>query len=98
MIEQRTRVIGVSQAEERVDYDNTLHQRRSDQSEQQRDNVVKVVCPRWKFASAGRTIVLCANVQICLSIQCSTESRQRSISACCDRLSSMERKKCGHMN
>ncbi len=45
MIEQRTRVIGVSQfqAEERVDCDNILHQRRSDQSEQQRDDVVKVV-------------------------------------------------------
>ncbi len=43
MIEQRTRVIGVSQAEERVDCDNILHQRRSDQSEQQRDDVVNVV-------------------------------------------------------
>ena len=43
MIEQRTGVSGVSQAEERVDCDNILHQRRSDQSEQQRDNVVNVV-------------------------------------------------------
>ena len=43
MIEQRTRVSGVSQAEERVDCDNILHQRRSDQSEQQRDDVVNVV-------------------------------------------------------
>ena len=43
MIEQRTREIGVSQAEERVDCDNILHQRRSDQSEQQHDDVVNVV-------------------------------------------------------
>ncbi len=43
MIEQRTRVIGVSKAEERVDCDNILHQRRSDQSEQQRDEFVNVV-------------------------------------------------------
>ena len=43
MIEQRTGVSGVSQAEERVDCDNILHQRRSDQSEQQRDDVVNVV-------------------------------------------------------
>ena len=43
MIEQRIGVSGVSQAEERVDCDNILHQRRSDQSEQQRDNVVNVV-------------------------------------------------------
>ena len=43
MIEQRTRVIGVSQAEEKVDCDNILHQRRSDQSEQQSDDVVNVV-------------------------------------------------------
>jgi hypothetical protein len=43
MIEQRTRVIGVSQEEERVDCNNILHQRRSDQSEKQRDDVVKVV-------------------------------------------------------
>ena len=43
MIEQRTGVSGVSQAEERVDCDNILHQRRSDQSEQQRDTVVNVV-------------------------------------------------------
>ncbi len=43
MIEQRTEVSGVSQAEERVDCDNILHQRRSDQSEQQRDDVVNVV-------------------------------------------------------
>ncbi len=42
MIEHRTRVIGVSQ-EEGVDCDNILHQRQSDQSEQQRDEVVKVV-------------------------------------------------------
>ncbi len=34
---------GVSQAEQRVDCDNILHQRRSDQSEQQRDDVVNVV-------------------------------------------------------
>ena len=43
MIEQRTGVSGVSQAEERVDCDNILHQRRSGQSEQQRDDVVNVV-------------------------------------------------------
>ena len=43
MIEQRTGVSGVSQAEERVDCDNILHQRRSDQSEQQRDDVLNVV-------------------------------------------------------
>ena len=43
MIEQRTGVSGVSQAEERVDCDNIVHQRRSDQSEQQRDDVVNVV-------------------------------------------------------
>ena len=43
MIEQRKGVSGVSQAEERVDCDNILHQRRSDQSEQQRDDVVNVV-------------------------------------------------------
>ncbi len=43
MIEQRTRVIGVSQAEQRVECDNILHQRRNDQSEQQRDDFVKVV-------------------------------------------------------
>ena len=43
MIEQRTGVSGVSQAEERVDCDNILHQRRSDQREQQRDVVVNVV-------------------------------------------------------
>ena len=34
---------GVSQAEERVDCDNILHQWRSDQNKQQRDDVVKVV-------------------------------------------------------
>ena len=33
----------MSQAEERVDCDNILHQRRSDQREQQRDVVVNVV-------------------------------------------------------
>ena len=43
MIGQRTGVSGVSQAEERVDCDNILHQWRSDQSEQQRDDVVNVV-------------------------------------------------------
>jgi hypothetical protein len=43
MIEQRTGVSGVSQAEERVDCDNILHQRRSDQSKQQRDEFVNVV-------------------------------------------------------
>ena len=39
------KVIGVSQAEERVDCDNILHQRRSDQSEQHPkcDDVVNVV-------------------------------------------------------
>ena len=43
MIEQRTEVSGVSQAEERVDCDNILHQRRSDQSKQQHDEFVNVV-------------------------------------------------------
>ncbi len=43
MIEQRTGVSGVSQAEESVDCDNILHQWRSDQSKQQRDDVVNVV-------------------------------------------------------
>ena len=43
MIEQRTGVSGVSQAEERVDCNNILHQRRSYQSEQQLDDVVNVV-------------------------------------------------------
>ena len=43
MIEQRTEVSSVSQAEERVDCDNILHQRRSDQSKQQRDEFVNVV-------------------------------------------------------
>ncbi len=33
----------VSRRRKRVDCDNILHQRRSDQSEQQRDDVVKVV-------------------------------------------------------
>ncbi len=61
MIEQRTEVIGVSQAEERVDCDNILHQRRSDQSEQQRDDVV---CPRCGYVCAGRTTVLCADVKV----------------------------------
>ncbi len=42
MIELRTGVSGVSQAEERVGCDNILHQRRSDQSEQQRNDVVNV--------------------------------------------------------
>ena len=45
MIEQRTGVSGVSQAEERVDCDNILHQRRSDQSKQQRDDVNVVYVP-----------------------------------------------------
>ncbi len=40
MIEQRILVSGVSQAGEIIDCDNILHQRRSDQSEQQRDDVV----------------------------------------------------------
>ncbi len=43
MIEQRTGVSGVSQAEERIDCDNILYQRRSDQSEQQRDDDVNIV-------------------------------------------------------
>ena len=60
MIEQRTGVSGVSQAEERVDCDNILHQRRSDQSEQQRDDVVKVVY----VLGSGRTTVLCVDVQV----------------------------------
>ncbi len=59
MIEQRTGVIGVSQAEERVDCDNILHQRRSDQSEQQ-----CCVCPRCGYICAGRKTVLCADVQV----------------------------------
>ncbi len=33
----------MSQAEERVDCDNILHQRQSDQSKRQRDDVVNVV-------------------------------------------------------
>ncbi len=68
MIEQRTRVIGVSQAEQRVDCDNILHQRRSDKSEQQRDDVVKVV---YDPGVDGRITVLCADVQVTylLSVQ-----------------------------
>ncbi len=59
MIEQRTRVSGVL-SRRRVDCDNILHQRRSDQSEQQRDDVVKVV----DVSGAGSTTVLCADVQV----------------------------------
>jgi hypothetical protein len=43
----------VSQAEERVDCNIILHQRRSDQSEQQRDDVVNVV-----YVSGGNMSVL----------------------------------------
>ncbi len=64
MIEQRTELSGVSQAEERVDCDNILHQRRNDQSKQQRDDIVKVVYVRCGHVCAGRTTVLCADVQV----------------------------------
>ena len=42
-----------------------LHQRRSDQSEQQRDDVVKVVyVPGVDMSVPERTTVLCADVQV----------------------------------
>ncbi len=64
-VEQRTRVIGVFQAEERVDCGNILHQRRSDQSEQQRVDVVNVVyVSDVDMSVLERTTVLCADVQV----------------------------------
>jgi hypothetical protein len=78
MIKQRTRVISVSQAEERVDCNNILHQWRSDQSEQQRNDVVKVV-----YVPDVDMLVLKDNCPVCrcascLLTQCTTGSSQRS--------------------
>ena len=81
MIEQRTGVSGVSQAEERVDCDNILHKRRRDQSEQQLI-LSSTLCMSqvWIFLCWKDNCPVCRCAS-CLLTQCTTGSSQRSISA-----------------
>ena len=72
---------GVSPAEERVDCDNILHQRRSDQSEQQRDTVVNVVYVPGVDISVLKGQLSCVPMCKLLLTQCTTGSSQRPISA-----------------
>ncbi len=78
MIDQRTRVIGVFYAEQRVHCDNILHYRQSDQSEQQRDDVVNVVFVPGVDLSGWKDHCPVCRCASCLFTQCSS---QRSISA-----------------